>query len=503
MCLFTNLVLFWCLPNDYKELEIRLRQQSHRIRVVPSLMGGAHYLFPSSDRTVAIQVYDQQTIARIELEQKNRSPFAFQQRMLKSFTNIVDMEALSSNDLAKNKETDLNTTSSSNPQMLQFSSSNKNSARESILPKDDDIFDRLKIFRDSFKYTAVFFVLSSEVLTDQLVRIDSFFNQAQNSLASFSELSQSSEDQYPDNTKVKKEGCARVLMVSNNESLLGSLLSIIQSLKPEKRALKEKFFRKEAERTFYPDSITRLPPSELAVAKHVTSALHGWAKRAEVSVDDVNVLMNILGSLEKIVSVDENILDNIPINSLSKTAFLDFFRSSLSTLEREKQVGSVNNMYLPIDQIPIPNRNESIISSSESTQFGRKIIQGENLEGSSPQITSSQCQRSQYNHRGQYTDQYTEEESISNAYHEFPNGRTLASSAHMTTSLRTDPYIQPGGLFSPGTRVYNTVTKVVHPKDQHRYTVQSNQNKVQNEEVESMNGLQARSVNRNGYYNSY
>ena len=67
--------LLWHLPlNQYQqELEIKVRQQSQWVRVVNALKGGANILSTSSNATVAIWVYDQQTIAKNELELKKCS----------------------------------------------------------------------------------------------------------------------------------------------------------------------------------------------------------------------------------------------------------------------------------------------------------------------------------------------------------------------------------------------------------------------------------------------
>ena len=51
--------------DDYvasKDLEIKLRQCAEKLRVVPSLTGGAQVLFPTSHTTVAVRVYDTATI---------------------------------------------------------------------------------------------------------------------------------------------------------------------------------------------------------------------------------------------------------------------------------------------------------------------------------------------------------------------------------------------------------------------------------------------------------
>ena len=164
--------------------------------------------------------------------------------------------------------------------------------------------------------------------------------------------------------------------------------------------------------------------------------------------------MNILGSLEKIATADEYILSSIPINSSSKNAILNFFRSSFS-LEEEIEVRN--------DRMPQSNQKLSIITPSQSTQ----------------------CDRT-YNCNGQYTDDGDQ----SNAYPNIPNVRTSFSSASMT-SFHTNPPMQTSGFFSARTRVYNTATQAVHPMHQHQSTVQSMQDQFENGEEGPTNNFSA------------
>ena len=107
---------------------------------------GADFLFPSSDTTVAIRLFDQTTI--MEMEEKYST----------------DAQLILSNDLR------------------DIASLNSRTNIESDGALDD--FGGIKKFRDSFKHSIVFFILSKDFLVDQLRRMDSVVNTFQRCLAS-------------------------------------------------------------------------------------------------------------------------------------------------------------------------------------------------------------------------------------------------------------------------------------------------------------------------------
>ena len=107
---------------------------------------GADFLFPSSDTTVAIRLFDQNAI--MEMEEKYST----------------DAQLILSNDLRDIGSLD---------------------GRTNIASDDAfDDFGGIKKFRDSFKHSIVFFILSKALLEDQLSRMDSIVNTLQRCLAS-------------------------------------------------------------------------------------------------------------------------------------------------------------------------------------------------------------------------------------------------------------------------------------------------------------------------------
>jgi len=87
------------------------------------------------------------------------------------------------------------------------------------------------------------------------------------------------------------------------------------------------FFQKESERLLFPDPAGNI--SSHAAAAHAAAAFRSWAEGAGVSLGDANVVMNVLGSLDKIISsgLDERVLDEIPVEQSVKRALLQFFGS--------------------------------------------------------------------------------------------------------------------------------------------------------------------------------
>ena len=130
------------------ELEIKLRRCSQKLRVVPSLNGGAQILFPVAGTTVAVRVYDTVTISKLEKEYSNDN----RDKIRNQINTILQNDTQHHNDMGQ--------------------SSNAN--------KDD--FHGICAFRDSFKHPIVFFILTPDLISDQLGRVDSVVNTLQRCL---------------------------------------------------------------------------------------------------------------------------------------------------------------------------------------------------------------------------------------------------------------------------------------------------------------------------------
>jgi hypothetical protein len=173
------------------ELELMLRQQSQRLRVVKKLSAGAHLLLPGSETTIAVRVYGPEKIQQLELSE-SQTLQARQKRLqqvLFRLHNVTLDEKVSASDNgisyreeANKENTDLNT----NPFPLH-DEANHEASRNS---RDDDYdVDGLKAFRDTFKYPVVFFIIprcQEKNGLHQLYTPDSFLNRAQRALLDYS-----------------------------------------------------------------------------------------------------------------------------------------------------------------------------------------------------------------------------------------------------------------------------------------------------------------------------
>lgn len=145
----------------FVELEIKLRHNAQKLRVVPSLTGNAHVLFPTSDTTVAVRVYDPMTIAKMEKE-----------------LSAISNSSSSNNDHREKLRIQTETLFQNNDSTTNDGTNNNNGS------ENDNDFDKICSFRDSFKHPIVFFILpSSDLMSDQLGRVDSVVNILQRSLS--------------------------------------------------------------------------------------------------------------------------------------------------------------------------------------------------------------------------------------------------------------------------------------------------------------------------------
>jgi len=304
-------------PNEPPtELEIKLRNRCQKIRIVPSLSGNAHVIFPRSDNTLALRIYNANRIANMEKEYSESTRRNISHQMMKM------------------RNTNTNTNDKYGDDNDDNNKANNNEANEQI-DFDDFDFDRICTFRDCFKHSIVFFVLppssstSNELISNQLGKMDSIVNILQRCLTTSRKCNSSSGE--------KAKGNSRVYIVPDYDSILQTISITLDSCTKEKSKLKEHYFQQEAKRVSLPqnpttsitDEIIQPTPNDetLTMAtQHVRNVFQSWAeKRMDLSIDDTNVIMNVLGSLEKIMNATEDVLEEVPINPSTKRGILKFF----------------------------------------------------------------------------------------------------------------------------------------------------------------------------------
>lgn len=317
---------------------MKLRQCSQRLRVVPQLSGGAHLLLPSSETTVAVRAYDARFVKKMTRSQaEGSSETQDQQKMVRYLARLHGTTIPDHGDSQKTSQSTAEASHNMPSRQTEREHTNENIAgrtggeNDQIIETECKDVDGLCTFRDSFKYPVVFFILQGEMQRDQLARADSFVNQAQHALMMKKKQGGESKKHEAQDRKIQEKyknqpaGTARVFIVPDIPSVLKTLASIVDSVKPEKRLRKEKFFANEAKKKFLPDPETGLPASEAAVSSHVAGAFRSWATRSDLPPRDTDVILSVLETLSKITSAGEAVLDNIPINDASKTTLISFF----------------------------------------------------------------------------------------------------------------------------------------------------------------------------------
>lgn len=197
--------------SSLQELEIKLRHQSRKLRIVGSLAGGADLLFPVHSTTIAVRVYASQRMARLESQGRNQ-----------------DHESVGGDTGVSPAPATVTTGESSSEQAKNCTARIKQSFREAVISSHgkrntnidgskhidglegtascrsgdgnrsctanisngvfDYDFDKVRSFRDAFKHPVVFFLLpqsDSTIGGTQLSQVDSVMKMLQASLAYF------------------------------------------------------------------------------------------------------------------------------------------------------------------------------------------------------------------------------------------------------------------------------------------------------------------------------
>eukprot|EP00554_Chaetoceros_debilis_P011452 CAMPEP_0194105712 /NCGR_PEP_ID=MMETSP0150-20130528/5880_1 /TAXON_ID=122233 /ORGANISM="Chaetoceros debilis, Strain MM31A-1" /LENGTH=699 /DNA_ID=CAMNT_0038793667 /DNA_START=253 /DNA_END=2349 /DNA_ORIENTATION=- len=377
---FNSVLLSRAPTESPNELEIKLRHQSRKLRIVGSLAGGADLLFPVHSTTIAVRVYDSQRMSRLESQSKDQGQGQSQSQHQ---SRDVDGNVRGAAGVTPAMAT-VTTGESSSVQAKPCTAKVKQSFREAVIsshggnshahvdgsnnidglekpsfsgsgrgdrsgtPTRNESneafqydFDKIRSFRDAFKHPVVFFLLpqsDSTIGGKQLGQVDSVMKMLQASLAYF-------DPSRRDGANEKRNGCARVFVVPDYASVLYMILNIQESLAPDRCQKKEKFFQREVERLLLGsldenDQVDnsggqgqvqeqgrgqKLKISQQTLSDHATAAFRKWADTFGISITDANVVMNVLGSLEKIAAADEQVMDNVPVDSDVKNIILSFF----------------------------------------------------------------------------------------------------------------------------------------------------------------------------------
>ena len=263
---------------------------------------------------------------------------------------------------------------------------------------DKEGADGLKHFRDSYENSIVFFMLPSHHQRDQLSRRESFLHLAQQ-------------------TNV------RMLIVANSSEAISAMCSVVKNLAPEKREKKREFYAKMAAEQYYiPASNVKggIEPTQETIANFAKTAMNNWAERMEIQRGDINVALDMLGSIANVATATDSDLDNIPITAATKNTIRLFFGGiACDCVENEKQrvddksdsmFGGIDDAELLNIPDPSPTENlgqEVMYAANESYEFdvpsGYELssFQSQAREFYTP-INPSFAQRRRYNQGQDY-----------------------------------------------------------------------------------------------------
>ena len=118
---------------------------------------------------------------------------------------------------------------------------------------------------------------------------------------------------------------------------------------------------------YLPDPETgRVGPSS-HISNRVSNAFRLWSSRMDLSVDDANVIMHVLGSLEKIMNATETELNDIPVDPSMKHSLLNFF-CSIDTDDHQEQTSNDASEMQERDLQEGPSKQSAYFRSKEIGQ---------------------------------------------------------------------------------------------------------------------------------------
>ena len=331
-------------------LEQSLRTCSQRLRVVPRLSGEAHFIVKEEGSSLAVQLYD---AVRIEEMERRWKEEAEEEAGRIGGNNRVPRE-----DWMLTKEA----------AAAAAAGKRGKSSNSRFNPlKDDATILGTQTFRDTFRNTAIFFVLGpphSDLRRRQMTRPTSFLNVMQRALASprtgsaagcsgsenggINNNSTTTNDNNNNNninaTATTGMGSSRIFLVTDVACLQSHLRTTIDSIRPDKLKMKETFFAEQCRLNLLPppsSSKSNLYPSSASsasatssvvaeadnnvVAQRVADALRAWSDGVGIPRGEIDVVMGMLGSLEAIVIADGRALANVPISDRTKQMIVAFF----------------------------------------------------------------------------------------------------------------------------------------------------------------------------------
>jgi len=325
---------------------------------VNQLSGKSHLLFPGKE-SIAVRSYFPKQILEIEGSTSEHEKKFFN---IES-TRITDSvpSKLGENSIATSKLNELRTSLDS--KMKEY--------------KDDS--EEIISFRNSYKYSIIFFVLpNTEMRRNQLDRPNSFLMRTQRLLTLNIAKSMKVRESFGrsslwlhlcklmsdfDSIDLQlilinsEKAVAKVHIVPDVKSIFRILWSTIDSIQPEKLQLKCQFFDRLSEKNGIPDIRKGAIKSEPSYTSLLIHVFRTWAERYKIPLFEINILIEVFGSLGSITHAKPSDLAKLPITNSSKEVLKDFF----GTDEHQNlQLFSKTKVEYSNDQYQSLNRRASI-----------------------------------------------------------------------------------------------------------------------------------------------
>lgn len=242
-------------------MELLLRKEASKCRVVERLSGDAHLLFPRGETSLAVRAYYAHDLKKLE-------------------PTVVDGMA-----------------------------------------HPAEVSHGLEAFRDAFKYPIVFFILPDpKMMMDYLSRQNSFLHLAQNIMNNVR-----NESNREGGSKQESKGNAKTFVVPDAASAIDTILILLDALHPDRRQLREQYYQHIRTLHFLSHPTTGDVSDPRQASNCVAREIRALCAHLGLAAGEDEILMNRLTNLATIAAADYRVLRPIPIEDASKRKLHDFF----------------------------------------------------------------------------------------------------------------------------------------------------------------------------------
>lgn len=319
-------------------MEVQLRSKCQKMRVYQQL-SGAHFIFPQQS-SLAVRAYSLDDVNRI----KNQ----------KRLTN---------------------------------------SSESSINNQD---IDGLTTFVSNFRWSIIFFILSSEDMVAMMDDENSFLHQVQNMIDRTIIFPKRNDTEAVGDAKRNATSQMfqppRIMCVSSPDQAIECLTTFADSINGKRVIKRREFFERQQISAYcYPLETLRQNSDDsgalielkndisAAAASHVAGAIRDWAQRFDLPPGEADVLLRLLDNLNSVARASSNDLAKVPIDSHTKVLLQLFFDQETKGPTLQQQMHNIDTFHPVQDQRSQYELNEAAMNHQlqENQGFEHQLI-GEN-----------------------------------------------------------------------------------------------------------------------------